>query len=60
MNIFSYGVITMLNGMYQVIAKFFSPLSLIILVLAISICWFFLIELDEYNRSGSKPNVGRH
>jgi len=56
----SFGLITLFNGAYKITSNLFSPLTLIVILLGISIFWFFLIELDEYNRTGAKPNVGRH
>jgi len=53
-------LITYANGFYLLITKLFSPISIAIFILAISMFWMFLLEIDEYNRQGTKPDVGRH
>ena len=54
------GLVTLLNGLLEMVDALFSPLSFVILLLAVSIVWLCLVEIDEMDRQGSKPEVPRH
>ena len=54
------GLVTLLNGLLGMVDALFSPLSFVILLLAVSIVWLCLVEIDEMDRQGSKPEVPRH
>lgn len=60
MTIFSNSLITLLNGAFDFITRLFSPVSIIIILLIASLVWMALLEMDEMNRQGTKPEVGRH
>jgi hypothetical protein len=60
MTIFSNSLITLTNGAFDFITRLFSPVSIILILLVISLSWMALLEMDEMNRQGTKPDVGRH
>ena len=60
MRIFSNSLITLTNGAFDFITRLFSPVSVILILLVISLAWMALLEMDEMNRQGTKPEVGRH
>jgi hypothetical protein len=60
MRIFSNSLITLTNGAFDFITRLFSPVSIILILLVISLAWMALLEMDEMNRQGTKPEVGRH
>lgn len=53
------GVITVLNGLWSILDLIFSPLTIVILALAASFAWLALLERDELDRQGTKPDIGR-
>lgn len=59
MNVLTNGLITIVNGAYKFVEQVLSPISLVILVIAGSLIWLALIEIDELNRQGTKPEIGR-
>jgi hypothetical protein len=60
MELLGDGLVTMLNGLGRLFSMVLSPLTVIVALLAISLIWLSLIEIDELNRQGSKPDVQRH
>lgn len=60
MDIFSYGLTTLLNGLLSIVLNIFSPIFIVTFTLFISFLWLCLIELEEIDRQGTKPEVGRH
>ncbi|MFM7088858.1 MAG: hypothetical protein ACKOW9_05015 [Candidatus Paceibacterota bacterium] len=60
MDVFSFGLTTILNGVITLIINLASPLVIVTVLLFISFLWLCLIELDEVDRQGTKPEVMRH
>lgn len=60
MELLGDGIVTLLNGFGGLVSMVASPLTIIIVLLGISLTWLSLIEIDELNRQGSKPDVQRH
>lgn len=56
---FNDGIVTFLNGIFEVVSKVVSPTGIVLILLSSSLFWFFLLEVDEMNRIGSKPDVER-
>ena len=54
------GLILIANGLLQMLGRVADPITLIGLVLAVSLFWLAGIEIEELNRQGTKPEVGRH
>lgn len=60
MNPVTNGLVTLLNGAETTLAALASPVVLAVVVIAVSLFWLGLLELEEVNRQGAKPEVGRH
>lgn len=60
MEILGAGLITLLNGTLELLLRAASPVTIIVAVLGVSLGWLCLIELDELDRQGSKPEIGQH
>ena len=54
------GVITTFNGAWTCLGALTSPIGIALSVVASSMAWLSLIEIELMNRSGAKPQVGRH
>ena len=54
------GLITMANGLLTMLGAIASPLALALFVMGVSLTWLALIEIDELDRQGAKPEVGTH
>lgn len=55
----SNGVITIINGIFELAYRVVSPIALMILVTGASLAWLALLELDELKRwPNSKPRIG--
>jgi hypothetical protein len=54
------GLLTIVNGLFDLTGRVISPLTLMGLIMVVSYIWLCLIELDEVDRQGTKPEVGRH
>jgi len=54
------GLITIANGAVVSISNAMSPITVIAVLMLVGLSWICLIELDEVDRQGSKPEVGRH
>lgn len=50
----------MANGLLDLAVSVVHPLVLVIAALGLSLTWLALIERDELDRLGSKPEIGRH
>lgn len=59
MNVLTNGLVTIFNGIQATLDGVLSPIPLIALVLVLSFTWLALIELDELDRQGRKPEIGR-
>ena len=60
MNTFVDSFISLLNGLFVMTNAAKNPLFIVGVLLIISFSWLALLEIDELNRQGSKPEVGRH
>ena len=60
MNTFGDRLVTLINGFLRVCDYAFSPVTLIFVVLSLSLVWLCLVEIDELDRQGTKPEVRRH
>jgi hypothetical protein len=60
MNALLSGLITLLNGFVDLGRTVATPVTIGIVIMALCMFWFARLELDELNRQGAKPNVGRH
>lgn len=60
MNLIYTSLISFLNGLFLLVSKILNPILIITLLLALSLFWISLIEIDELDRQGSKPEIGRH
>lgn len=53
-------LITLANGGYNLLVSLANPLVWVSLAMAAGFGWLALVEVDEVNRQGAKPVVGRH
>lgn len=53
------GFVTLTNGMLTLLSGVVTPVGLMTGIVAASWVWIALVELDELNRQGSKPEIGR-
>jgi hypothetical protein len=60
MTILGNGLITMANGFIAMVSGLASIESLCILLLLASLGWMAQLEVDEFNRQGTKPQIRRH
>ena len=56
----SNGITTLVNGFGQMLNTATDPLTVAFAVIAATFAWLARIEIDEYDRQGTKPEVGRH
>lgn len=54
------GLITLANGAWLAADTLVSPLTAVLLALGAGLSWLALIECDELDRQGTKPEVGLH
>lgn len=59
MNALTNGLITVANGLVALADGATTPVALMCAVVAASLAWLALIELDELNRQGTKPEIER-
>jgi hypothetical protein len=59
MDVFANGIITIVNGLRAVTGGLVNPLSVMAILTAAGLVWLALIELDEINRQGTKPEIER-
>lgn len=60
MEILGNGLVTLANGAWVAVTSIASPITLAIIGMAVGLLWLALIETDELDRQGTKPEVGRH
>ena len=60
MNTLANGLLTIINGLFNIIHLAISPFTIAAVFLGISLFWLMLLEVDELDRQGTKPEVGRH
>jgi hypothetical protein len=53
------GLVTVLNGLLTMLDGLLTPVALMAVVIAFSLTWIALVELDELDRRGTKPEIGR-
>jgi len=58
MSVLTNGFVTLYNGARATLDGVISPIPLLVLLLAASFSWLALIELDELDRQGRKPEIG--
>lgn len=54
------GLITLANGLWTTVTAVAHPLVLGSVVMAAALAWLARLEVDELDRSASKPMVDRH
>ena len=54
------GIITLANGAWLAVDMVVSPITLALAALGAGLLWLALIECDELDRQGTKPEVGLH
>lgn len=54
------GLITLANGAWVLLDVVFSPVTFVVALLAAGLVWLALIEVDELDRQGTKPEIGIH
>lgn len=54
------GLITFVNGLQSLIGVALSPFAIAVVVAISALAWLALIEIEELDRQGGKPEVGRH
>lgn len=59
MDALANGLVTIVNGLWAIVDGLLSPVALMSIVIAASLAWIALIELDELNRQGTKPEIER-
>jgi len=60
MNTLANGLFTILNGLLNLFHFAISPFTIAAVILGFSLFWLMLLEIDELDRQGTKPEVGRH
>lgn len=53
------GLITVFNGLQTLLAGLLTPIVMMSIIIGGAFVWIALIELDEINRQGTKPEIGR-
>jgi len=59
MDALANGLVTVANGARTLADGVLTPVALMCAVIAASLVWLALIELDELNRQGTKPEIER-
>lgn len=52
-------IFTIVNGLTVIMDRMFTAVGFMLVVCALSLAWFALLEADEVKRQGTKPVVGR-
>lgn len=60
MSILASGLVVIVNGLLTMLGAVASPLTIAGAFGAGALVWLALIEVDELNRQGVKPRIGRH
>ena len=60
MDILATGLVVIVNGLLTMLGAIASPLTIAGVAGVAALVWLALIEVDELNRQGVKPQVGRH
>jgi len=59
MDVFANGLVTIFNGITTIVDGLLTPVAVMAILLACGLTWLALIELDELNRQGTKPEIER-
>jgi hypothetical protein len=60
MNALGTGLILMANGLLTMLHHLADKVTLVSVLSVLSLWWLATIEIEELNRQGTKPDVGRH
>lgn len=60
MDALAAGITTIVNGIRTAIDGVVSPTALAVIVLASAMAWLCAVDIEELNKRGTKPRVGRH
>lgn len=60
MDVVGTGLVLIANGALEIVHRFTSLTTIVVLVAAVSLWWLATIEIEELNRQGVKPDVTRH
>ncbi len=60
MQILVNGFTAIANGAAATLGHLISPVALAIIASAVSLAWLARLEVDELDRQGTKPQVGKH
>lgn len=56
----SSGLVILINGALNALGMLASPLTIAGALGVLSLVWLCLVEIDELDRMGTKPIIGRH
>lgn len=54
------GLILMANGLLTMVGELASPVTVMGVILVVAAGWLATVEIEELDRMGTKPDVGRH
>lgn len=54
------GLVTIVNGLLALLGALASPVTLAVVAMVVSFAWLAVLETDELDRQGMKPDVGLH
>lgn len=60
MELFGHGIVLIVNGALDLLGRLASPVAVAAVVIAVGLAWMARLEIDEVNRSASKPEIGIH
>lgn len=59
MDTLANGLITVVNGLQTLLDGLLTPIAAMGVAIGAALVWIALIELDELNRQGTKPEIER-
>lgn len=60
MDAISAGLTTLFNGALAALDAVLNPISIALVLCALSLAWLSAIRIEELDRQGTKPTVARH
>lgn len=60
MEALSAGLVTVANGLIAVLGQVTSPFAVAVGLLAAAFSWLAVVELEDLDRQGTKPETPRH
>lgn len=54
------GLVVLFNGVAAIFAAVSGPAAWLVAICVASLTWLAVVEVDELDRQGRKPTVGRH